>query len=113
VSDSAATVIGNFTYVEDANIVKSLAEKIQPDTDIAGEWVTVEVGSLSQDKIEEAFEQRSVEGGLDLRKGMDRRSLDCRTRQSGLDGFFNTVIKQIINSKHAREQSAGINSKTN
>ncbi len=55
VSDSAATVIGNFTHVEDANIVKSLAEKIQPDTDIAGEWVTVEVGSLSQDKIEEAL----------------------------------------------------------
>jgi ApbE superfamily uncharacterized protein (UPF0280 family) len=54
-SDAAATVIGNFTNVEDANIVKSLAEKIYPDTDIGGEWVTVKVGNLSQDKIEEAL----------------------------------------------------------
>jgi len=54
-SDAAATVIGNFTNVEDANIVKSLAERIYPDTDIAGEWVTVKVGNLSRDKIEEAL----------------------------------------------------------
>jgi ApbE superfamily uncharacterized protein (UPF0280 family) len=54
-SDAAATVIGNFTNVEDANIVKFLAEKIYPDTDIAGEWVTVKVGNLSQEKIEEAL----------------------------------------------------------
>jgi ApbE superfamily uncharacterized protein (UPF0280 family) len=54
-SDAAATVIGNFTNIEDTNIVKSLAEKIYHDSDIAGEWVTVKVGNLSQDKIEEAL----------------------------------------------------------
>ena len=54
-SDAAATVIGNFTNVEDPNIVRSLAEKIYPDTDIAGEWVTIKVGKLSQKKIEEAL----------------------------------------------------------
>ena len=54
-SDAAATVVGNFTNVEDANIIRSLAEKIYPDTDIAGEWVTVKVGKLSQGKIEEAL----------------------------------------------------------
>jgi ApbE superfamily uncharacterized protein (UPF0280 family) len=54
-SDAAATVIGNFTNIEDPSITKSLAEKIYPDTDIPGEWVTVEVGKLSQKKIEEAL----------------------------------------------------------
>ncbi len=54
-SDAAATVIGNFTNVEDPNIMRSLAEKIYPDTDIAGEWVTIKVGKLSQEKIEEAL----------------------------------------------------------
>jgi uncharacterized protein len=54
-SDAAATVIGNFTIVEDPNIVKSLAEKIYPDTDIAGEWVTIKVGELSQEKIGKAL----------------------------------------------------------
>jgi ApbE superfamily uncharacterized protein (UPF0280 family) len=54
-ADAAATVIGNFTHVEDPSIKRSLAERIYPDTDIAGEWVTTEVGRLSQEKIEEAL----------------------------------------------------------
>lgn len=54
-SDAAATVIGNFTNIEDSGITRSLAEKIYPDTDIAGEWVTIKVGKLSQEKIEEAL----------------------------------------------------------
>jgi len=54
-SDAAATVIGNFTNVEDASILKSLADKVYSDTDIAGEWVTVKVGKLSQKKIEKAL----------------------------------------------------------
>ena len=54
-SDAAATVIGNFTNVEDPNIVRFLAEKIYPDTDIAGEWITVKVGRLCEEKIEKAL----------------------------------------------------------
>ena len=54
-SDAAATVIGNFTNVEDASILKSLADKVYPDTDIAGEWITVKVGKLPQKKIEKAL----------------------------------------------------------
>ncbi len=54
-SDAAATVVGNFTNVEDANIARSLAEEIYPDTDLAGEWVTTRAGVLSQEKVEEAL----------------------------------------------------------
>jgi len=54
-SDAAATVIGNFTNVEDPNIIRSLAEKIYPDTDIAEEWVTTKVGKLSQEKVGKAL----------------------------------------------------------
>lgn len=54
-SDAAATVIGNFTNVEDADIAMSLAEEIYPDTDLVGEWVTTSVGKLSQEEIEEAL----------------------------------------------------------
>jgi hypothetical protein len=56
-SDAAATVIGNFTNIEDPNIMRSLAEKIYPDTDIAGEWVTIKVGELSQEKIGEVLDR--------------------------------------------------------
>jgi len=54
-SDAAATVIGNFTNIEDQEVSRSLAEKIYPDTDIAGEWVTVKVGRLCEEKIEKAL----------------------------------------------------------
>jgi ApbE superfamily uncharacterized protein (UPF0280 family) len=54
-SDAAATVIGNFTNAEDPNITRDLAERIYPDTDIIGEWVTIHVGNLSREKIEEAL----------------------------------------------------------
>src|SRR3990172_7970434 len=54
-ADAAATVIGNFTNVEDRGIQRALAEKIYPDTDILGEWVTIEVGQLSKEKVEEAL----------------------------------------------------------
>ncbi len=54
-SDAAATVIGNFTNVDDPAITRTLAEKIYPETDIAGEWVTIEVGNLSREKVEEAL----------------------------------------------------------
>jgi len=55
-ADAAATVVGNFTNVEDPGIARSRAEAIYPDTDIAGEWVTTGVGTLPAEKIEEALQ---------------------------------------------------------
>ena len=55
-ADAAATVVGNFTNVEDPGIARSRAEAIYPDTDIPGEWVTTRVGTLSAEKIEEALQ---------------------------------------------------------
>ncbi len=69
-SDAAATVIGNFTNVEDPRIKRSLAERIYPDTDIAGEWVTVEVGELSREKIEEALKHGLSKADSICRKGL-------------------------------------------
>ena len=54
-ADAAATVIGNWTNVEDPAIERSLAETIYPETDIAGEWVTTKVGNLSRERSEEAL----------------------------------------------------------
>jgi ApbE superfamily uncharacterized protein (UPF0280 family) len=54
-ADAAATVVGNFTNVEDPGIARSRAEAVYPDTDIAGEWVTTGVGTLPQ-KVEKPAE---------------------------------------------------------
>jgi ApbE superfamily uncharacterized protein (UPF0280 family) len=74
-SDAAATVIGNFTNIEDPNIMKSLAEKIYPDTDIVGEWVTTKVGELSQEKIEEALNRGLSKAYSICQKGLIRGAL--------------------------------------
>jgi ApbE superfamily uncharacterized protein (UPF0280 family) len=55
-ADAAATVLGNFTNVEDPRIVRALAETLYPETDIAGEWVTLRVGALSPERTEEALQ---------------------------------------------------------
>ncbi len=69
-ADAAATVIGNFTNVEEPCIRRSLAEKIYPETDIAGEWVTVEVGELPREKIEEALSRGLAKADSICRKGL-------------------------------------------
>jgi ApbE superfamily uncharacterized protein (UPF0280 family) len=74
-ADAAATVIGNSTHVEDPSIKRSLAERIYPDTDIAGEWVTTEVGKLSQEKIEEALRNGLSKADSICQKGFIKAAL--------------------------------------
>ncbi len=69
-SDAAATVIGNFTNIEDPNIMRSLAEEVYPDTDIAGEWVTIKVGKLSQEKVGEALNKGLTKAYKMCQKGL-------------------------------------------
>ena len=74
-SDAAATVIGNCTNAEDANIARSLAEEIYPDTDLVGEWVTTKVGKLSQEKIEEALSNGLSKADSICRNGLIQGAL--------------------------------------
>ncbi len=69
-SDAAATVIGNFTNVDDPAIKRTLAERIYPETDIAGEWVTVGVGNLSREKVEEALSNGLSKADSFCREGL-------------------------------------------
>jgi hypothetical protein len=74
-ADAAATVIGNFTNVDDPIISRTLAERIYPDTDIAGEQVTVRVGKLSRKKIEEGLENGLSKAYSIQQKGLINEAL--------------------------------------
>ena len=50
IADAAATSIANACFVEDDSIVQIPAEQIDPNTDLKGVNVTVDVGSLNRDK---------------------------------------------------------------
>ena len=56
IADAAATLVANHTISPDPGITQILAEKLDPETDIAGHWVTASVGSLLPDTREKALE---------------------------------------------------------
>jgi len=56
VADAAATAIGNACLVKDDGIVQMPAERLDPNTDLAGLSVTTEVGELLPEKVLQAIE---------------------------------------------------------
>lgn len=69
-ADAAATIIGNFTNIDDPNISRVPAETIYPDTDIAGQWVTTKVGKLPLKKVKEALENGLSKASMLHQKGL-------------------------------------------
>jgi len=94
-SDAAATVIGNFTNVEDPSIVRSLAEKIYPDTDIAGEWVTIKVGKLSQEKIGEALSRGLSKAYSICQRGLIHRALIAVQGKAVWTDSLNSLLTKL------------------
>lgn len=94
-ADAAATVIGNFTNVDDPNIIRSLAERIYPDTDIAGEWVTIEVGNLSATKIDEALRNGLSKASGLYQKGLTMGSLIAAKDRVCWTKSLDSMIRKI------------------
>jgi len=95
-ADAAATVIGNFTNVEDARIRRSLAERIYPDTDIVGEWVTTEVRGLSPEKIEEALTNGLTKAYSIGKKGLMRGALIAVKNRVAWTDSLSPLLTKII-----------------
>jgi ApbE superfamily uncharacterized protein (UPF0280 family) len=56
IADAAATAIANACFVEDSSIVQMSAEQMDPNTDLKGLAVTIDVGPLSANKKIQALE---------------------------------------------------------
>ncbi len=93
-ADAAATVIGNFANVEDSHIKRVLAESIYPETDIAGDWVTTEVGELSQERIEEALNRGLSKADSLCRSGLIKGALIAvKGRVAWTDSMDHWLVK--------------------
>ena len=55
-ADASATMIANAVNVEDRAIIREPAAQLKDDTDLGDRLVTVEVGSLSPAKVEQALD---------------------------------------------------------
>jgi hypothetical protein len=67
VADAAATLIANAVDVEDPAIRREPAAALAPDSDLGERLVTVEVGPLPPEKVEQALD-RGVARAEDMRR---------------------------------------------
>jgi ApbE superfamily uncharacterized protein (UPF0280 family) len=74
-ADAAATVLGNSTWVDDPNIDTELAERLYPDTDLAGQRVVIKVGEIGEKKVEEAMQNGLKTASLLIGKGLIRGAI--------------------------------------
>ena len=70
IADAAATSIANACFVEDSSIVQIPAEQVDPNSDLKGINVTVDVGALSRDKM-----VRAVQSALSKADALFRQKL--------------------------------------
>jgi len=70
-ADAAATLIANAVNLSDnAKVQRVLAETLDPDSDLEGQWVTVGVSALSSTECSNA-----LQAGLKLAEQLKRRKL--------------------------------------
>lgn len=77
-ADAAATSIANSASVDDPAIVRDLAEKVDPTTDIPGQLVTVSVGPLPDNKIEAALSRALAKASALQAQGIIKAALVVR-----------------------------------
>jgi len=80
-ADAAATVLGNSTWVDDPNIDTELAERLYPDSDIAGQRVVTKVGEIGEKKVEEAMQNGLKTASLLIDKGLIRGAIIALKRR--------------------------------
>lgn len=69
-ADAAATFLCNATEISSPCITRAAAESLDPETDITGEWVTVERGRLERSELEEALQKGLCAAGELKNKGI-------------------------------------------
>jgi hypothetical protein len=94
-ADAAATVLGNFTNVEDPRVVRALAESLYPETDIAGEWVTIQVGALSPEKVEDALQNGLRKANALAERGLIKGALIAVKQRVAWTAYLDSRIQAL------------------
>ena len=94
-ADAAATVLGNFTNVEDPRIARALAEALYPETDLAGEWVTTQVGALPPERLEEALQNGLRKAQALCEKGLIKGALIAVKQKVTWTAYLDSRIQTL------------------
>lgn len=90
IADAAATSVANACFVEDSSIVQIPAEQMDPNTDLKGMSITVDVGSLSSSKKVQAVK-------------MALSKADTLCRQESIVGAFIALEDVFVMTGSAEE----------
>lgn len=100
-ADAASTAIANACFVESKNIRRLCAEQIDPNSDLAGIEVTVDIGELSKPEIEAAL-KKALQRAEDLVvRGVIFGALICRDKISAMTSSFKPFVCRLSNSRDA------------
>jgi uncharacterized protein len=93
-ADAAATAVANATFLEDAQVWRRPAEELDPYTDIPGIDITVQVGSLSEEK-----KSRVVSKAIRRAEGLVRREviLGAFVAVQGKTAMTDFIKKHLVN----------------
>lgn len=93
-ADAAATAVANACYAESPLVIQKAAELIDPETDIPGIPVTLEVGSLDEeDKLAALESALNMASGL-IERGVVSGAFVAVGEHIGMTGFFQEHLIQ-------------------
>ena len=99
-ADAASTAIANACFVQDENIRQIPAERIDPNTDLAGCPVTVHIGKLSAAK-RKAAQINALQRAEDLvARGVIVGALICQNKRFAMTSSLNTWIHKISDTRY-------------
>lgn len=108
IADSASTAIANACFVESKNIKQIHAERLDPNTDLSGVPVTVEVGNLSRTQLLAAFD-KALHRAEDLAaRGVILGALICQDNLFSMTASLkNFICKRVTGGKKAPAFNSG------
>lgn len=107
-ADAAATAVANASFVEDEHVIQQAAERIDPNTDIAGIAVTVKVGPLSQEKTEMAVARALEKANILAEKGVTLGAVVEVQDRTAADSFAQAMLVRAgSRNKNMEKHSSG------
>ncbi|MGD9058748.1 MAG: hypothetical protein PVF38_21580 [Desulfobacterales bacterium] len=95
IADAASTAIANACFVRDPNIRQMPAEQIDPNTDLAGELVTMRIGNLTRSKRQIA-QAKALQRAEDLVAGEGIvGALICQDKLFAMTASLNAWVHRI------------------
>ncbi|MBW2038118.1 MAG: hypothetical protein JRI46_00740 [Deltaproteobacteria bacterium] len=103
VADAASTSVANATAIDSPRVKRIRADEIDPDTDLRGEEVTLEVEKLTSHEVDEALSRGMGKAQHLMDKGVILGALICVQGRvvwdQGIKGFLSPLTQNLFDKE--------------